>query len=137
MPHQFHKALREAREASPYPHRKDFARAADMSEGGLRKIESGDRVPDAETLESIIKCARIPPVQAQELRSLRNAALADRVGVDLVETPAVDINTIAERILTEVTVSLRKTNPGVRLTPHHRRILMNRITIILRAALEK
>lgn len=135
MPHEFHIAMKEARVASPYPYRPDFSRVVGLSDSGYKKIEAGDRVPEVETLHNIIKFGCIPSEVGDALMVLRNAAYAEKMGVQLVAGPQVDVHKLATKIVTEVAFTLRRGNQ--RITRAQQTTLINRIEILLRSALEK
>jgi len=133
---EFRDALTQARKQSPYPHRTDFARRAQMTRRTYERYEAGSVIPAEEYLERIIRHCAIPPETAERLWRLRTEALAKRAGVPVgAPLPDLDVSELAERIQKEVEYELKRA--GVKLMPSTKRVCARRIAMILSTALRK
>jgi transcriptional regulator with XRE-family HTH domain len=70
--------VKSIREHSPHRDLRSFAQQAGISYEGLRKIEIGERIPSAKTLEQIIQAVEITNGQARQMRILRDLDHAKR-----------------------------------------------------------
>jgi len=136
MPLQFQELLREARKASRYSSKHDFARAIRMSFGGYSKIERGDRMPSAETLTRILAYGFFPEETSSKILKAWRKEKAIRAGIP---TPPgdVDVKKVLGRMDRELLAALRQYAPE--LSDVHAKIVKTfkkRAEIILRTALE-
>jgi transcriptional regulator with XRE-family HTH domain len=136
MPLQFQELLKKARKASRYPAQIDFAKAVHLSSGGYAKIERGDRMPSAETLERILNYEFFPEDTSKEIMKAWRKEKASRAGIP---TPPgnVDIDKVLSRMERELVVVLRQ--QASELSEAHVRIartFKKKAEIILRTALE-
>ena len=133
---EFNEVLTTARKQSPYPHRADFARVAQIARRTYERYEAGSVIPAEEYLERIIQHCAIPMETAARLRALRTIALAKRAGVPIgTPLPELNVSELAERIQKEVEYELKRA--GVKLMPSTKRVCARRIAMILSTALRK
>ena len=106
--------IREVRERSAYTSRKDFAERVGLTSEGLRKIDTGTRVPERETIERILSVGNVPNKEADRVLILRDRIVAKRVGIDLellgpiTSTHMNKVNSIAVDLVEQFSVYLEK-----------------------------
>ena len=129
---KLHQELKKARQESRYPNLRDFAEQCGLSYGGYKKLETGERVPEAETLETIIRHGDIHPTVAEQLRELRMRTHAKRSGLPAIKS--VDVDQIINHLESAFIVILK--NAGVNDVARLASIYKKRAAIIVKAALE-
>jgi transcriptional regulator with XRE-family HTH domain len=137
MPSQeFNNLLREVRISSRWPEIPDFANRVGISFGGYRKYESGERLPSWEALNRIITNGLIEEATAAELRNLWTQAKAYQAGLEgsVVEKKSVDADKLAAHIQSEVVYVLKQ--DGIHPLERTKKVLLNRIQLLLRSRLE-
>lgn len=87
--------IRQMRKASSYRGLEAFASQASMSKEGLRKIESGDRLPTRETLTKLLEAGNAPDDQITELQQLRDRTQAKRDGLDVQNARDINFDSLA------------------------------------------
>jgi transcriptional regulator with XRE-family HTH domain len=133
----FNELLKQARAASQYPHKRDFANAVGKSFGGYLKWEAGSRLPSQEDLGWVLKTGFFPPETSRQLLEAWRKAKANQAGIP---TPAgdVDVAAVLSQMSQELQLLLRKHIPeelsGGCATVV--RTFKKRAEIILRTALE-
>lgn len=128
---KFHETLKKARMESRYPHVRDFADRVGLSYGGYKKMESGERIPEADTLETIIRLGELSTEWSETLRALRMQTHAKRSGLPAIK--AVDVDQLVSRLETEFIVLVK---PHVNDVRKLASLFNNRAAVILKAALE-
>ena len=83
------------RKASSYRGLEAYASQASMSKEGLRKIESGDRLPTRETLTKLLEAGNAPDDQITELQQLRDRTQAKRDGLDVQNAKDINFDRLA------------------------------------------
>jgi len=137
---RFGDLLKATREASRWPEITDFAIQAQVSRGGYRKYESGERLPSVEMLEQIILNTQIPGKVADRLRELRDGERIDQVDLSLGQPPPpaqtvpTDAARLADRLHSEILYVLKQS--GIRPDTRTKQVMKKRIAIILTATLE-
>ena len=92
--------IRQIRKASSYRGLEAFASQASMSKEGLRKIEHGDRLPNRETLVSLLEAGNAPDDQIIELQQLRDRTQAKRDGLDVQNAKDINLDRLSAAAVT-------------------------------------
>lgn len=132
----FNEVLKQARADSLYPHPKDFATAAGVSEGGYFKWESGERIPSRAALDRVLELRLFTETWKGKLETAWSAAKAAQAGIPA-PTKSVDVSKMLNQMERELIVVLRKYASDSAM--EHKRIVRTfktRAGIILRTALE-
>jgi len=98
------KIITDIRKGSLYPRRSDFAKNIGISHEGLRKVESGARIPQKDTLDKILNIGGLPDREADRIRHIRDLELARQMDINL----DFDDNEIPDAALNALSKSLTK-----------------------------
>lgn len=135
MSQEFQDALKSARINSRWPEQEDFAFHTNVSLGGIKKYERGDRLPSVSMLKQISRLAKLSEEVEDNLLRLRNVAKALQAGVDLLDKVEVDVEPLAKKLVNEAAFILRK--HGHKIPSRTESVMKNRFLLILKATLEK
>lgn len=133
--HEFHRVLTQIRKASRWPNSGDFSARIDLSHGGYKKCETGERIPSVKALRQICKLGDVPADKTEELLALRNKAKAEQLGIELIEGFGIDIAALSSRVINEMVYTLKQAN--ITVPPKTKDVMHRRVNMIVKAALEK
>jgi transcriptional regulator with XRE-family HTH domain len=134
-PRSLQEALLELRLASHWHTREEFSRQVGLSLYTYRGNEHGKCIPSRASLKKIIRRLKLQGPREAELWELWGKATLEKAGVALSEkySGSVDLDALAQKILTEVSYALKQ--EGVTLRRSTERVVRNRVAMILKSAL--
>lgn len=134
--HEFHRTLRRLRQASQWPEIPSFAYRVGLSHGGYNKYEVGERLPSSEALDQIIRYGMFREDEVKKLRAEWVDAKAQQAGIELPSRTkkAADLDGLTSHLHSEVLYILK--TAGIVLDEKTKRVLLARMTMLLKATLE-
>ena len=131
---EFKDVLMAIRKASFYRSRASFGKALGCSEKAFFDYESGETIPNPETVEKIIYKAGISDGIARQLRAAANVGRAKKKGIQVeVMLPTAGLSDVTDKILHEIEHELKRA--GIKIPAKTSQICGKRIAIILGSVL--